>query len=50
MIAYYNRTDELCRIDAITFNPQSAELVVSVTLYEGKLLLTSHIALQKKES
>lgn len=37
MIAYYNRTDELCRIDAITFNPQSAELVVSVTLYEGKL-------------
>ncbi|KAJ6646322.1 Protein cortex [Pseudolycoriella hygida] len=35
MIASYNRTDKLCRIDAITFNPKSAELVVSVTLYEG---------------
>lgn len=35
--------DELCKIDAITFNPKSAELVVSVTLYDGKIfrLLTA---------
>ncbi|XP_037025432.1 protein cortex [Bradysia coprophila] len=34
MIAHYNRTDELCRIDAITFSPRSAELVVSVTIFD----------------
>ncbi|KAG4065287.1 hypothetical protein HA402_012729 [Bradysia odoriphaga] len=34
MIAHYNRSDELCRIDAITFSPKSAELVVSVTIFD----------------
>lgn len=48
MIAYYNRTDKLCKINAITFNPISAELVVSVTMYDGKLVFTSQYAITHK--
>lgn len=33
IIAYYSRLDTVYRIDAITFNAISAELVVSVTLF-----------------
>lgn len=40
MVAHYNRTDEICRIDAITFSPKSAELVVAVTIFDGKVLQT----------
>lgn len=32
IVAYYRRIDQNCRIDAITFNPLSAELVVSVAV------------------
>lgn len=32
MVAYYRRIDKNCRIDAITFNPLSAELVVSMAV------------------
>lgn len=32
IVAYYRRIDQNCRIDAISFNPLSAELVVSVAV------------------
>lgn len=32
VVAYYRRLDKRCRVDAITFNPLSAELVVSLSM------------------
>lgn len=43
VVAYYRRTDQRCRIDAITFNPLSAELVVSMSLAGEHMTVTSEI-------
>lgn len=32
IVAYYRRIDQNCRIDAVAFNPLSAELLVSVAI------------------
>lgn len=44
VVAFYRRDDKRCRIDAITFNPLSAELVISLTMFsEDNMQLTCEI-------
>lgn len=43
VVAYYRRVDNRCRVDAITFNPLSAELVVSLSMVGEHLTMTCEI-------
>lgn len=43
VVAYYRRMDSRCRLDAITFNPLSAELVVSLSMVSDQMNVTSEI-------
>lgn len=50
VVAYYRRNDGRCRIDAISFNPLSAELVVSLSMIGEHRQVTSEILVMSSMS